>query len=226
MIRPAQSPRIRLVLADGQRVGLAGLLALFARQSDFVVLQHCSNGRDVLPAVRTHRPDVVLVGRDIPPAGAVQVVRALRAEGGTARVVLLADEPNGDDFETTLWSGLSGVVFRTMDTRLIINHVKDVLAGERRIPRPGHPGDISTRATNGSELGRLTRRQLEVARAAAKGFSNKEIAAQLGLAEGTIKIHLHAVYEKFGLDGRIALCLYLREKGLASGSPGSRPRGN
>ena len=217
MIRHAQSPRIRLVLADGQPVGLAVLLALFARQSDFAVLQHCSNGRDVLPAVRTHRPDVVLVGRDIPPAGAVQVVRALRAEGGTARVVLLADEPNGDDFETTLWSGLSGVVFRTMDTRLIINHVKGVLAGERRIPRPGHAGNISTRATNGSELGRLTRRQLEVARAAAKGFSNKEIEAQLGVAEGTIKIHLHAVYEKFGLHGRIALCLYLREKGLAAG---------
>jgi two-component system, NarL family, nitrate/nitrite response regulator NarL len=226
MIRQAQPPRIRLILADGQRVGLAGLLALFAREPEFLVLQHCSNGRDVLPAVRTHRPDVVLVGRDIPPAGAARVVRALRAEGATARLVLLADEPNGDDFETTVWSGLSGVVFRTMGTRGIINHVKDVLAGERRIPRPGYAADISTRATGGSELGRLTRRQLEVAQAAAKGFSNKEIAAQLGLAEGTIKIHLHAVYEKFGLDGRIALCLYLREKGLASGSPPSRPRGS
>ena len=217
MIRQAQPPRIRLVLADDQPVGLAGLVAVFARESDFVVLQHCSNGGDVLPAVKTHRPDVVLVGRDIPPAGAARVVRALRAEGATARVVLLADEPNGDDFETALWSGISGVVFRTMDLRLIINHVKDVRAGERRIPRPGHAGDISTRAAGGSDLGRLTRRQLEVARAAAKGFSNKEIAAQLGLAEGTIKIHLHAVYEKFGLGGRIALCLYLREKGLAAG---------
>ena len=117
-------------------------------------------------------------------------------------MVLLADEPNGDDFETTLWSGLSGVVFRTMDTRLIINHVKDVLAGERRIPRPGHPGDISTRVTNGSELGRLTRRQLEVARAAANGFSNKEIAAQLGLAEGTIKNHVSNILSKLGVRDR------------------------
>jgi DNA-binding NarL/FixJ family response regulator len=56
---------------------------------------------------------------------------------------------------------------------------------------------------------------LQVARAAASGLSNKEIATQLGVSEGTIKNHLHAIYERLGVEGRIPLVLYRREKGLA-----------
>jgi DNA-binding NarL/FixJ family response regulator len=206
--------RIRLVLADDQPIILAGLGALFSRESEFLVLQHCTNGSEVVRAVVAHRPDVVLLGRNLPPTGAVAVLRTLRTEGVTVRTVLLGDRPNGDHFEWALRLGVYGVAFKTMDPRLVINCVRDVFDGKRRLAGAEAADDGPAVAASPGESGTLTRRQFEVARAAASGLSNKELATQLGVAEGTIKNHLHAIYDRLGLDGRLALLLYLREQAL------------
>jgi two-component system, NarL family, nitrate/nitrite response regulator NarL len=175
------------------------------------VLQRCSNGREVVRAVIAQRPDIVLLDQNIPPEGAVAVLRALR---GAVRTILLADRPNGDHFEWALRLGVYGVVFKTMDPRLVINCVRDVFGGKRRLDLDQGAGGGPDVAASPGEPGPLTRRQFQVARAAASGLSNKELAMQLGVSEGTIKNHLHAIYEKLGLDGRIPLLLYLREKAL------------
>ena len=207
--------RIGLVLADDQPITLAGLEALFSRESEFRVLQHCSNGREVVRAVIAHRPDIVLLNRNIPPTGAVAVLRTLRTEGVTVHTILLADRPNGDHFEWALRLGVYGVVFKTMDPGRVINCVRDVFSGKRRLGVDQAIGEGLAVAASRGEPGTLTRRQLQVARAAASGLSNKELAIQLGLAEGTIKNHLHVIYERLALDGRMARVLYLREKALA-----------
>ena len=89
-----------------------------------------------------------------------------------------------------------------------------MFGGKRRFGEHA-AGEGPAVAASPSEPDTLTRRQFQVARAAASGLSNKEIAMQLGVAEGTIKNHLHAIYERLDLDGRIALLLYLRERTLA-----------
>src|SRR5918996_4045792 len=216
VIRPLSARRIRLVLADDQPLTLAGLDALFSRDGQFVVLQRCTSGREVVRTVSAHRPDIVLLDQDITPTGAVDVLRTLKAEGVSVRTILLADRPNGHQFKWAVQLGVYGVVFKTMDARRVVQCVREVLSGKRDLDL-GHQatGDDPAVAVSPSELGTLTRRQLEVARAAASGLSNKEMATQLGLSEGTIKNHLHAIYERLGVDGRIALLLYLREKSLA-----------
>jgi DNA-binding NarL/FixJ family response regulator len=216
MIRNISTRRIRLVLADDQPITLAGLSAVFNRESEFIVLQQCGSGQDVVRAVKAHRPDIVLLHHNVPPTGAVAVLRTLRAEGITARTILLTERPNGDHFSWALQLGVYGVVFKTMDAPRVVQCVREVFSGKRVLDL-GHQAaneDLAA-AASPSELGALTRRQLEVARAAASGLSNKELATQLGLSEGTIKNHLHAIYERLGVDGRIALLLYLREKSLA-----------
>ena len=143
------------------------------------------------------------------------MLRVLRAKSAVVRTILMAERPNGDHFYWALRLGVYGVVFKTMDPRLVINCVRDVFSGKRRLGLDQAAGECPAVAASPSEHGTLTRRQLQVARAAASGLSNKELAMQLGVAEGTIKNHLHAIYERLGLDGRIALLLYLREKTLA-----------
>ena len=207
--------RIGLVLADDQPITLAGLEAVFSRESEFRVLQHCSNGPEVVRAVIAHRPDIVLLNRNIPPTGAVAVLRTLRAEGVAVRTILLADRPNDDHFEWALRLGVYGVVFKTMDPGLVINCARDVFSGKRRLGVDQATGERPAVAASRGEPGTLTRRQFQVARAAASGLSNKELARQLGVAEGTIKAHLHAIYARLDLDGRIPLLLYLRERALA-----------
>jgi DNA-binding NarL/FixJ family response regulator len=214
------------VVADAQPIVLAGLGALFSRESEFLVLQRCCNGREVVRAVIAHRPDVVLLDLNIPPTGAAAVVRTVRAKGIGVRTVLLADHPNGDLPEWAQQLGVDGVVFKTMEPRLVISHVRDVYGGRRRLgPNEAAGAGLAVPACP-SEPSILTRRQLEVARAAVSGLSNKELAMQLGVAEGTIKNHLHAIYERLGLEGRISLLLYLRENALAAPAAGEASRGN
>jgi two-component system nitrate/nitrite response regulator NarL len=207
--------RIRLILADDQPITLVGLDALFSRESEFLVLQRCTNGVEVVRAVIAQQPDVMLLNRDLPPTDAVTVLRTLKAEGAAVRTVLLSDRPNGDQFEWALRLGVYGVAFKTMDPRLVVDCVRDVFSGKRRLGHDALPADIPALTPPHGESGALTRRQFEVARAAASGLSNKELATQLGVSEGTIKNHLHAVYERLQLDGRLALLLYLKEKALA-----------
>jgi DNA-binding NarL/FixJ family response regulator len=213
IMRSPSSRRIRLVLADDQPIALAGLDALFSRESEFLVLPHCRNGKEVVRTVIAHHPDIVVLSRDISPTGAVDVLRMLRAEGVSVRTILLIDRPNGHHFNWAVQLGVYGVIFKTMDARLVVKCVKDVLSGKRLLGLEHQA--VAKGAASLSEPGTLTRRQLQVARAAACGLSTKELATQLDLSEGTIKNHLHAIYEKVGVDGRIPLVLYLKEKGLA-----------
>jgi DNA-binding NarL/FixJ family response regulator len=215
VVRRPSGRRIRLVLGDDQPIALAGLDAMFSREPEFLVLQRCTNGSDLMRAVIAHRPDVVMLNRHLPPTDAVTVLRKLRAEGVTVRAVLLGDRPNGDQFEWALRLGVYGLAFKTMDPRLVIDCVRDVFDGKRRLGRDEGTGEGRAAATVPGESATLTRRQFEVARAAASGLSNKELATQLGVCEGTIKNHLHAVYERLQVDGRLALLLYLKEKTLA-----------
>jgi DNA-binding NarL/FixJ family response regulator len=221
IIRSPSARRIRLVVADDQPIALAGLEALFRREAQFMVLQHCCNGREVVRTVIAHRPDIVLLSQHITPTDAIDVLRTLKAEGVSVRAILLADRPNGHQFKWAAQLGVYGVVFKTMDPRLVINCVRDVFGGKRRLDLDQGAGGGPNGAASPGEPVTLTRRQFQVARAAASGLSNKELAMQLGVSEGTIKNHLHAIYEKLGLDGRIPLLLYLREKTLAKpdGSP-------
>jgi DNA-binding NarL/FixJ family response regulator len=214
-IRRPNGRRIRLILADDQPIALAGLDALFSRESEFLVLQRCTNGDEVVRAVIAHRPDIVVLNRNLPPTDAVAVLRRLRSEGVTVRTVLLGDRPNGDQYEWALRLGVYGVAFKTMDPRHLINCVRDVFGGKCRLGVDAIVGERPAVATPADESSALTRRQFEVARAAASGLSNKELATQLGVSEGTIKNHLHAVYERLQVDGRLALLLYLKEKALA-----------
>jgi DNA-binding NarL/FixJ family response regulator len=212
--RPSRQ-RIRLLLADDQPIALVGLNELFSRESEFLVVQRCTNGGEVIRAVLAQEPDVMLLNRNLPPTDAVTVLRTLRAEGVTVRTVLLGDRPNGDHFEWALRLGVYGVAFKTMDPRHVVDCVRDVFEGKRRLGENEAAPQSSAVAASLGESETLTRRQFEVARAAARGLSNKELATQLGVSEGTIKNHLHAVYERLGVDGRIPLLLYLREKTLA-----------
>jgi DNA-binding NarL/FixJ family response regulator len=215
VVRHPSVRRIRLLLADDQPITLAGLDALFSRESEFLVLQRCTTADEVVRAAITLRPDVMLLNRNLPPTDAVAVLRALKAEGVTIRTVLLGDRPNGDRFEWAQRLGIYGVAYKTMDPRLVINCVRDVFDGKCRLGGDTGAGERAEVALAMGESGTLTRRQFEVARAAASGLSNKELATQLGVSEGTIKNHLHAVYERLQVDGRLALLLYLKEKALA-----------
>ncbi len=209
-VKRANGSRISIVVADDHPITLAGLDALFARESDFTVLARCADGYEALRAVAAYRPDVLVVDQDMPGIDGAAIVKQLRRSSQQTRAVLLATTDNHQVMEA-LQLGVEGIVYKNVNPQLLIRCVREVYAGRRWVD-PGLNGHAADRPGRLPALDALTRRQIEVARAAVSGLSNKELAQRLGVSEGTIKNHLHAIYERLKVDGRLALLLYLKEK--------------
>ena len=145
-------------------------------------------------------------------------MRELKHDGLAPRVVVLT-AAHGDDVIEAIRLGAKGVVLKETATRLLLRCVREVHAGRKWLERSVametvdvllHRDD-KTRTLAAS----LTPRELEVARFVAGGLRSKAVAAKLAISEGTAKLHLHNVYRKLGVDGRVALALYMHGRGLS-----------
>lgn len=208
---------IRLVIVDDHPVVLEGLERLFRLEGDLAIVARCVNAGEALEAVRLHRPDILLLDVRLPGGSGLDVLDQLRREGLSTRAVLLAGSINEDELMEALQLGARGIVLKEMAPELLIRCIRKVHEGERWLEN-GFLG----RALEGilerdgvARPGRLalSPRELEIVRLAATGHHNREIAEALHITEGTVKVHLHNVYEKLGVDGRVELTIYARDHG-------------
>lgn len=208
---------IRLVLADDHPIVLDGLVHLFESQPGFCVMATAATGARALEMVRAHRPDVLVLDIRMPDKSGIEVLRELHAVPSTTRVVILTASES-DDVMEAIRMGVEGVVLKDMATQLLIRCVRAVHAGNKWIEKAQATRALDavlSRQAGERALGQiLTPREIEVARLIAQGSSNKAVATKLAITEGTIKLHLHHIYEKLHIDGRMALARYLRMNGL------------
>jgi len=146
------------------------------------------------------------------------VLRQMHKDKISTRSVLLAAVVDDDDLLEAVRLGVRGVILKEMAPTLVVKCVREVHAGNQWLEKRSvtHALDRLVRRGEGTrDLAKLlTPRELEIAHAVAAGLRNKEIADKLGIAEGTVKIHLHVVYEKLNIDGRMALVLKMKEKAM------------
>jgi DNA-binding NarL/FixJ family response regulator len=209
---------IRLVLADDHPIVLDGLERLFRAEADMEVLARCANGDETLRAVRHRRPDVAVLDIRMPGLDGLAVLRVVHREKLETRVVLLTASLDEDDLLEAVRLGVRGVVLKEMASQLLVQCVRKVHAGEKWLERQSFSRALEKmlrREAGAREAARvLTPREIEVVRMVAGGLRNREIGERLSISEGTVKIHLHNVYEKLQVTGRVELAAYAREKGL------------
>jgi DNA-binding NarL/FixJ family response regulator len=146
------------------------------------------------------------------------VMRTLNAEGICPRTVLLTAEIDDDQTLEAVRFGAAAVVLKEMAPHLLVECIRKVHAGERWVERESVGRALHAllrRETGLDDLRRvLTHRELDIVRMIVLGLRNAEIARRLKLTEGTVKSHLHHVYEKLGVDSRMGLLLLAQRKGL------------
>jgi DNA-binding NarL/FixJ family response regulator len=210
---------IRIVIADDHPIVIDGLVALFALEPDeFRVVGRATNGELALDVIRLHRPDVAVVDLRMPRLDGLGLLRDVRAEALPVRVVILAGDIDEDQALDAIRAGVDGIILKELAPQLMLECVRKVAAGERWLEKRSTSRVIENlirREAGVREAASvLTPREIELVRLAASGMRNKEISRRLQIKEGTVKIHLHHVYEKLGISSRVHLVLYAQSRGL------------
>jgi DNA-binding NarL/FixJ family response regulator len=196
-----------------------GLTALFSSEPDFSVLETVSDGRAAVRAVREFHPDVLLLDLAMPMLDGLSVLRELHTDGLACKTVLHTYQMDDDCLLEAIQWGVRGVVLKTLPPPMLLQAVRKVYAGERWLEMESvgrawfNALERDTARRRAREL--LTPRELELVKIVAQGLRNQAIAKHLHIQEGTVRIHLHNIYDKLGLDGRGALIAFAQQHGLA-----------
>jgi len=207
-----------VILADDHPLVLNGLYHLLLEHQDFQVLDRCTSGADALAAALRHRPDILVLDLLMPGMDGLAVARALSDTGNPPNIVLLTAQLHEDQLIEALRLGIKGFVLKEMATKLLVECLRRVHGGGQWLEKDSAGkamAKLVRRETRGREIASLlTPREIEVVSMVAKGFSNKEIGSHLCIAEGTVKIHLHNIYEKLKINRRAELVRFAEEYGL------------
>lgn len=210
--------RTRIVIADDHPIVLDGLVQLFTGEKDFDVVARCSTGDEALAALRRVRPDVAILDIRMPGVSGLELLRHVYNEGLPTRVVLLTAEIGDEAVVEAVRLNVAGIVLKEMAPRVLLQSVRAVAAGEKWLDdgamRRALDKMLRREAGLADAVRVLTPRELEVVKMVATGLRNKQIADRLTITEGTVKIHLHSIYQKLGVSGRVELSIYAREKSL------------
>ena len=216
--KAAGSPPIRVIIVDDHPLVLEGLSTLLRDRPEFEVLDRCTTGAEALAATSRHNPDILVLDLKLPDIDGLAVIRQLHDLNTSAKIVLLTAQIHEDQLIQALQLGVRGVVLKEMATKLLVQCLHRVHAGGQWLEKESATRAMTKlvrREAKARELATLlTPREMEIARLVAQGRTNKEIGTGLFIAEGTVKIHLHNIYEKINVSRRAELVRFAQEYGL------------
>jgi two-component system nitrate/nitrite response regulator NarP len=199
----------RVLLADDHPM-IAAALDVLLRGSDYQLVGRARSGADALTQVQRLKPDLLLLDVNMPDGSGLDVLRQLRAGRRAPAVVLLT--AGMDDSQLLAADKLApeAIVLKTSDPALLLQCMDQVRKGERCLDpeieeRTRQAKDRAARAPS------LTPRERELIDLVRQGLRNRDIAAQLGVTEGTVKVDLHAIFDKLGVDNRTELAMRAAE---------------
>src|SRR5688500_5073577 len=195
---------IRLILADDHSIVLHGLQQFLEGRSGFTVVACCRSAEEAVAAVRQTPADVLILDLRMPGGDGLDVLRTVAREQPLLRVVLLTAVLRDQEVHEAMRLGASGIVLKESAPDDLVECLRRVHAGEQWIDRVvlerAFAHSVGASAGGGTQVS-LTTRELEIVRMVAAGLRNRDIGQQLGISEGTVKIHLHNAYDTLGVGG-------------------------
>lgn len=201
-----------VLIADDHPM-IRSAVTLLLEGTDFRVIAAAEDAKSALAAIERDDPDIVVLDLAMPGGSGLDVLRQLRGGGDSRRVVVLTAAIDDHKLASALALSVNGIVMKNSDPAHLLDCLEAVRSGGKWIDP-----DLSDRAAAASERGepeRLAPRERQIVALVAQGMRNRDIAGELGITEGTVKVYLHAIFEKLGVSSRTELAIRAAE--LAQG---------
>jgi NarL family two-component system response regulator LiaR len=208
---------IRVLIVDDHAVVREGLRTFLDLQDGIEVVGEAADGEEAVRAAEQLRPDVVLVDLVMPRLDGVQAMRRLRERLPQARAIVLTSYLDDERLLPALRAGAAGYLLKSVEPQELARAVRAAAAGEALIDPAVAARLVEALADGRDERAeQLTPREREVLALIGRGLANKRIAAELGIAEKTVKTHVSSVLAKLGVADRTQAALYAARVGLRS----------
>jgi DNA-binding NarL/FixJ family response regulator len=189
--------QIRIMTVDDHPLLREGIAAVLQDEPDMVLVAEATNGDDAISSFRQHRPDVTLMDIQMPGMSGIDAMTAIRAEFPNARFIVLTTYQGDVQALRALKAGASGYLLKSMLRKELLETIRIVDSGKRRIP-PEVAAELADHLADDA----LSEREMEILRQVASGNSNKLIASQLRISEATVKGHMKNILSKLGANDR------------------------
>lgn len=202
----------RILIADDHPLVLRGVESLFEAEEAYETLT-CTDGARAWEIMSQGGCDLAILDLSMPGMTGLDVLRAARSRQSSVKIILLSAAVDDASLAEAIRLGVEGLVLKDMAPTLLMNCVRSVLAGVNWIERSAAARAMKLLARpNAESVPQLTDREDTVARLVAQGLRNKQIAEKANITEGTVKMHLHNIYEKLSVTSRTELALFMQSR--------------
>lgn len=217
--------KIRVLLADDQAMLVAALSTILNAQDDIEVVTTANTGSEAVTAALSHRTDVAILDIRMPGMDGIAAAQAILSRIPECRIIMLTTFNEEDLVAQSIAAGAHGFLLKDADPEVLAGAVRDVAKGESvlasQVTGPVLEayrtaltrGQLSAQERQGLSL--VTRREMEVLSLIARGATNSEIAAEMVIAETTVKTHVSSLMSKLAARDRVALVLFAQRAEIA-----------
>lgn len=199
---------IRILIADDHAVVRRGLRSLIQTEKDLLVIGEASNGIEAVESTLRLKPDVVIMDLIMPKKSGAEAIAEIMAQIPETRIIILTTFGTVDDMARAIESGAAGALLKTSDENELIAAIRTVAANGYAIS-----SEVQQLMAENPPAPQLTSRQLEVLNSMSQGFSNADIAGQLGIKEFSVREHVAGIMAKLEASNRAeAVAIALRKR--------------
>ncbi|RJG48483.1 two-component system response regulator NarL [Motilimonas pumila] len=203
---------LSVMVVDDHPLMRKGIVQLLALEPDFNVVAEASNGTEALTQALANEPDLILLDLNMKGMSGLDTLKALRAEQISAHIIILTVSDAKQDVIQLINQGADGYLLKDTEPEALLASLKRAATGQQVISEEIKP--YLTCLNEGQDIdalfASLTKRETEILQQIAKGHSNKEVAENLFISEGTVKVHVKSLLKKLAVKSRVeAAVLYL-----------------
>ena len=201
--------KLKIMIVDDHYLVRMGLASIISLESDMMVCAEAATGEQALSLFRTHNPDVTLLDQRLPGMSGSETTQKIRAEFPGARILVLSTYACDEEIYKALQFGAMGYLSKSVQREDLTQAIRKAATGRRHITP-----EVAALLAEGMSRSRLSSRELDVLRLLVGGKRNREIASNLDITEGTVKLHVSSILGKLAVADRTEAVTVALQRGI------------